>query len=97
MGYVSYEVCLHDKLRELWMSLAVGKARVGGGISLRVLLEEGMLRPGEGVLSVEYKGICTYADLLPDGKIACLVGPVAFHHGWAWPRSHPYPTVIGCP
>eukprot|EP00884_Botryococcus_braunii_P019406 jgi/Botrbrau1/6149/Bobra.331_2s0039.1 len=50
-----------------------GKPRAGGGISLRVLIEEGELRPGNGVLSVEYKGFLTHADLAEDGRIVCVL------------------------
>ncbi len=54
-----------------------GRARPGSGITLKMLVEEGMLTPGVGVLSVEYKGSVTVADLLEDGRIwwkgRCLV------------------------
>ncbi|KAK9805105.1 hypothetical protein WJX73_008354 [Symbiochloris irregularis] len=47
-----------------------GKARVGGGISLRLLIEEGLLTPGEGVLTSEYKGANMIANLNADGRIS---------------------------
>ena len=50
-----------------------GKPRAGGGITLRLLIEEGILSPGENVLTVEYKSSMTYATLMPDGRIACSV------------------------
>ena len=40
---------------------------------LRVLVEEGVLQPGIGVLSVEYNGMLQVADLTPDGIIRCHV------------------------
>lgn len=46
-----------------------GRARPGSGITLKMLVDEGMLTPGVGVLSVEYKGSVTVADLLDDGRI----------------------------
>lgn len=46
-----------------------GRARPGSGITLKMLVDEGMLTPGVGVLSVEYKGSVTVADLLEDGRI----------------------------
>ena len=50
-----------------------GKPRAGGGITLRLLIEEGILSPGENVLTVEYKASMTYATLMPDGRISCSV------------------------
>lgn len=41
----------------------------GGAISVKVLIDEGILAPGDGVLSVEYKGMVRIADLLEDGRI----------------------------
>ena len=50
-----------------------GGARGGraGGMSLALLIEEGILEPGEDVLTVEYKGEKYYGNLLPDGRITC--------------------------
>ncbi len=42
-----------------------------GGVSLGLLLEEGLLAPGDGVLSVDYKQRRTLADLCGDGRIKC--------------------------
>ena len=50
-----------------------GKPRAGGGITLRLLIDEGILQPGDNVLSVEYKSSMTYASLESDGRISCLV------------------------
>ncbi|WPT12649.1 MPN domain-containing protein [Picochlorum sp. SENEW3] len=40
-----------------------------GAISVKLLIDEGILAPGDGVLSVEYKGMVRTADLLEDGRI----------------------------
>ncbi|CAL8469922.1 g9464 [Coccomyxa elongata] len=50
-----------------------GKPRAGGGITLKLLIDEGVLQPGDNVLSVEYKSSMTYANLEPDGRISCFV------------------------
>jgi len=47
------------------------RGRGRGGVSLGVLLEEGLLLPGTGVLSVDYKQRRTLADLCGDGRIKC--------------------------
>jgi Restriction Enzyme Adenine Methylase Associated len=39
------------------------------GITLKLLIDEGLLWPGENVLSVEYKGVVTLATLTNDGRI----------------------------
>ena len=46
---------------------------MGGGISLKLLIEEGLLEPGEGVLVSEYKGANMIANLNPDGRISYTV------------------------
>jgi len=45
-----------------------------GGITLGHLIDEGLLQPGIGVLSVEYKGMTQVADLTDDGVIRCVIG-----------------------
>ena len=40
-------------------------------MSLSLLLHEGLLAPGDGVLSVDYKQRRTLADLCGDGRIKC--------------------------
>lgn len=40
-----------------------------GSISIRLLLDEGIISPGKGVLQMEYKGVSHTADLTEDGKI----------------------------
>ncbi len=51
------------------------RGRGRGGVSLGVLLEEGLLLPGTGVLSVDYKQRRTLADLCGDGRIKCACAP----------------------
>ena len=48
-----------------------GKTRAGAGITLGLLIKEGIIWPGTDVLSVEYKSVMTYATLTPDGQIIC--------------------------
>ncbi|KAK9809210.1 hypothetical protein WJX72_011487 [[Myrmecia] bisecta] len=57
-----------------------GKPRAGGGLSLKLLIDEGILWPGENVLSVEYKATMTYASLTEEGKILCKINgePMSF-------------------
>lgn len=43
--------------------------RPAGAVSLRILIDEGVLTPAEDVLTVEYKGTITHASLAPDGRI----------------------------
>lgn len=40
-----------------------------GSVNLKVLIDEGILFPGEDVLSLEYRGIRETADLHGDGRI----------------------------
>lgn len=44
-----------------------------GSISIKLLIDEGILTPGPGVLHMEYKGVSHSADLLEDGKIAVRI------------------------
>ena len=50
-----------------------GKSRPSGGITLRLLMEEGILEAGEEVLTVEYKGQTTKGTLTEDGRIQCRI------------------------
>lgn len=52
--------------------LCTGKPRAGG-ITLKLLIDEGILEPGENVLTVEYKSSMTSASLAGDGRIHCAV------------------------
>jgi len=45
----------------------------GGLITLKILMEEGLVEPGEDVLSVEYRGVTYLATLEPSGRIAFMV------------------------
>ena len=46
-----------------------------GGVSLQLLLDEGLLHPGNRVLTVDYKQQRTHADLCEDGRIRCRCEP----------------------
>lgn len=54
------------------VSDGAGKPRAGG-ITLKLLIDEGILEPGENVLTVEYKSSMTSASLAADGRIHCAV------------------------
>jgi hypothetical protein len=43
------------------------------GITLRMLIEEGILEPGHDVLTVDYKGMTQVASLMPDGRISSSI------------------------
>lgn len=47
---------------------------------LQTLIDEGLLWPGEDVLSVDYKQQQTLANLTPDGKIAAHSEHAAYTH-----------------
>ena len=53
---------------------AAGRPRPGGGITLKLLIDEGILFPGENVLTVEYKSNITYGSLADCGRIKCTIG-----------------------
>ena len=63
----------NDHLAEFATGSRIGVARKtsqrAGSISIKLLLEEGIISPGKGVLQMEYKGISHSADLTEDGKI----------------------------
>ena len=46
---------------------------VARGLTLRALMKEGLMEPGQGVLRVEYKGHVFLGDLMPSGSI-CYEG-----------------------
>ncbi|KAL3138447.1 hypothetical protein ABBQ32_006237 [Trebouxia sp. C0010 RCD-2024] len=50
-----------------------GRPRPGGGITLKLLIDEGILFPGENVLTVEYKSNITYGSLAECGRIKCTI------------------------
>lgn len=43
--------------------------RPAGLVNLKGLIDEGLMQPGDDVLTVEYKGTITYASLTHDGRI----------------------------
>ncbi|XP_026581559.1 MPN domain-containing protein-like, partial [Pseudonaja textilis] len=91
--------CLEEDEEELETSLedpeqdSVGKTVPGGrscglltrrGITLRVLLKDGLIEPGQGVLSIYYLGKKFWGDLLTDGKIAWQQTGQIFNSPSAW-------------
>nr|XP_025046800.1 MPN domain-containing protein [Pelodiscus sinensis] len=92
------EECLEEEEEELETSLedpeneSAGKPAPGGrsciltrrGITLRVLLKDGLIEPGEGVLSIYYLGKKFLGDLLPDGKITWQETGQVFNSPSAW-------------
>uniref|UniRef100_K7G9V7 MPN domain containing n=1 Tax=Pelodiscus sinensis TaxID=13735 RepID=K7G9V7_PELSI len=92
------EECLEEEEEELETSLedpeneSAGKPAPGGrsciltrrGITLRVLLKDGLIEPGEGVLSIYYIGKKFLGDLLPDGKITWQETGQVFNSPSAW-------------
>ncbi|XP_073400702.1 MPN domain-containing protein isoform X3 [Dendrobates tinctorius] len=54
------------------------------GITLRVLLKDGLIEPGQGVLSILYLGRKFIGDLLLDGKIIWQESGQAFNSPSAW-------------
>ncbi|XP_053151664.1 MPN domain-containing protein isoform X2 [Hemicordylus capensis] len=89
--------CLEEDEEELETGLedpeSVGKLTPGGrgcciltrrGITLRVLLKDGLIEPGEGVLSIYYLGKKFLGDLLTDGKIVWQETGQVFNSPSAW-------------
>ncbi|XP_075060901.1 MPN domain-containing protein isoform X2 [Mixophyes fleayi] len=54
------------------------------GITLRVLLKDGLIEPGQGVLSIDYLGRKFLGDLIADGKIIWQESGQAFNSPSAW-------------
>uniref|UniRef100_A0A8C1JN11 MPN domain-containing protein n=1 Tax=Cyprinus carpio TaxID=7962 RepID=A0A8C1JN11_CYPCA len=54
------------------------------GITLRVLLKDGLVEPGDGVLSIHYLGKKFVGDLLNDGKIRWVETGQIFNSPSAW-------------
>jgi len=52
----------------------VARGPRGQAISMKTLIDEGLLWPGENVLSVDYKQTTTLATLTPEGRIFCHIG-----------------------
>ena len=59
--------------------------RPAAGVTLRTLVEQGVLVAGEGVISMEYKGQQTTASLAEDGRIQWRGAPP---HGYRGPQAH---------
>lgn len=62
----------NDHLAEFTGSRMAGvrkPSQRAGSISIKLLLEEGIISPGKEVLQMEYKGVSHTADLTEDGKI----------------------------
>ncbi|EMP24235.1 MPN domain-containing protein [Chelonia mydas] len=92
------EECLEEDEEELETSLedpeneSARKPAPGGhsciltrrGITLRVLLKDGLIEPGAGVLSIYYLGKKFLGDLLPDGKITWQETGQVFNSPSAW-------------
>ncbi|XP_077188089.1 MPN domain-containing protein [Paroedura picta] len=91
--------CLEEDEEELEASLEdpesepVGKFIPGGrgcciltrrGITLRVLLKDGLIEPGQGVLSIYYLGKKFLGNLLTDGKIVWQETGQVFNSPSAW-------------
>ncbi|KAK2186861.1 hypothetical protein NP493_186g02012 [Ridgeia piscesae] len=56
----------------------------GRGITLAMLMNEGIIEPGDGVMSIEYLGQRFTADLLSDGRIKWLERNKMFNSPSAW-------------
>lgn len=54
------------------------------GITLRVLLKDGLVEPGDGVLAIHYLGKNFIGDLLNDGKIRWVETGQIFNSPSAW-------------
>lgn len=63
----------HKGLTPCCVMHAAGRPRPGGGITLKLLIDEGILFPGENVLTVEYKSNITYGSLAECGRIKCII------------------------
>ena len=70
--YFAY-VCHSCSLSTSVVCTAAGRPRPGGGITLKLLIDEGILFPGENCLTVEYKSNITYGSLAECGRIKCTI------------------------
>ena len=55
-----------------------------GKITLGVLIQEGVIEAGEGVMAVDYLGQTFKGDLLPNGKIKSQETALIFNNPSAW-------------
>ncbi|KAK3736499.1 hypothetical protein QZH41_000872 [Actinostola sp. cb2023] len=56
----------------------------GRGVTIAMLIEDGVMEPGEKLLSIDYLGQKFQADLLPDGKIKWPEANKQFNSPSAW-------------
>ncbi|XP_035377957.1 MPN domain-containing protein isoform X1 [Electrophorus electricus] len=69
---------------ELRVSAGRGSVLTRRGITLRVLLKDGLVESGDGVLSIHYLGKNFVGDLLTDGKIRWVETGQIFNSPSAW-------------
>ncbi|XP_031430457.1 MPN domain-containing protein isoform X1 [Clupea harengus] len=69
---------------DLRVSSGRGSLLTRRGITLRVLLKDGLVEPGDGVLSIHYLGKKFVGDLLCDGKIRWVETGQIFNSPSAW-------------
>ncbi|XP_047679108.1 MPN domain-containing protein isoform X2 [Tachysurus fulvidraco] len=69
---------------ELRVSSGRGSVLTRRGITLRVLLKDGLVEPGDAVLSIHYLGKNFVGDLLTDGKIRWVETGQIFNSPSAW-------------
>ncbi|XP_053481944.1 MPN domain-containing protein isoform X2 [Ictalurus furcatus] len=69
---------------ELRVSSGRGSVLTRRGITLRVLLKDGLVEPGDAVLSIHYLGKNFVGDLLTDGKIRWVETGQVFNSPSAW-------------
>ncbi|XP_062854908.1 MPN domain-containing protein [Trichomycterus rosablanca] len=69
---------------ELRVSTGRGSVLTRRGITLRVLLKDGLVEPGDAVLSIHYLGKDFIGDLLIDGKIRWVETGQIFNSPSAW-------------
>lgn len=61
-----------------------GGAGVGRSVTLKMLLSEGLLQPGEAAMSIDYLGHKFTGDLLPGGQIRSQESDLIFATPTAW-------------
>lgn len=69
---------------DLRSSAGRGSLLTRRGITLRVLLKDGLVEPGDGVLTIHYLGKNFSGDLLTDGKIRWVETGQIFNSPSAW-------------
>merc|ERR1711936_828465 len=62
-----------------------GKSGMGGGkLTLKLLLDNGLIEAGSGVMSIDYLGQTFKGDLLPNGQIKSQETGLFFKNPSAW-------------